>query len=70
MTHTQEEIFFITEAMIRFGGNFYKYLAGAIRYADPVNKKTIFDAFPAICDAYGPGTNFYNTVLSEHTEKL
>ena len=56
------ERFKLTEAMIKYGGNFMQKLAMAMRSADPDNFCRIVTAFPEVLLEYGPGTRFY-----EHT---
>ena len=53
------ERFKLTEAMIKYGGNFIQNLAVAMRSADPDNYRRILEAFPEVLLVYGPGTRFY-----------
>lgn len=68
-TLSAQEIFIITEAMFRYGGNFYKHLSAAIRYADPENTAKVLGAFPDILTTYGPGTGFYNVAACSIPEE-
>ncbi len=54
------EVHTTTEAMLRYGGRFFRSLATAIRYADNENRERIFLAFPKILSEYGPQSKFYN----------
>lgn len=56
------ERFKLTEAMLKYGGNFTQKLAMAMRSADPDNFRRILKAFPEVLLEYGPDTRFY-----EHT---
>ena len=53
------ERFKLTEAMIKYGGNFMQNLAVAMRSADPDNYLRLLEAFPEVLLVYGPGTRFY-----------
>jgi hypothetical protein len=65
MKLTQDQFFYMTEAMQRYGGNFYSRLASALRAADPANREKIFSAFPEIDERYGPDSNFYRATLAD-----
>jgi hypothetical protein len=53
------ERFKLTEAMLKYGGNFMQKLAMAMRSADPDNFHRILEAFPEVLLEYGPETRFY-----------
>ena len=53
------ERFKLTEAMLKYGGNFMQKLATAMRSADPDNFRRILEAFPEVLIEYGPETRFY-----------
>lgn len=53
------ERFKLTEAMLKYGGNFMQRLAMAMRSADPDNFRRILEAFPEVLLEYGPETRFY-----------
>jgi len=59
MTSTQLHVM-ITQ-MDQYGGSFVSALAQALRYADPINRQRLLDAFPDIVAKYGPGTRFTQT---------
>lgn len=40
------------------GGSFVSALAQALRYADPINRQRILDAFPDLVEKYGPASRF------------
>ena len=40
------------------GGSFVSAFANVLRYADPVNRQRLLDAFPDIVEKYGPTSNF------------
>ena len=44
--------FYVTEAMIEYGGNFVKRLAMAYRAADPENQARIKTAWPEYWEKY------------------
>ena len=44
--------------METYGGTFVSHLATALRYADPVNRQKILDAFPDLVAKYGPASQF------------
>ena len=48
----------MTSLMQTHGGTFVSHLATALRYADPVNRQKILDAFPEIVAKYGPTSQF------------
>jgi hypothetical protein len=48
----------MTECMQTYGGTFVSHLATALRYADPVNRQKILDAFPDLVAKYGPTSQF------------
>ena len=48
----------MTSLMQTYGGTFLSHLATALRYADPVNRQKILDAFPDLVAKYGPGSQF------------
>ena len=40
------------------GGTFVSSLSQALRYADPVNRQRVLDAFPDLVEKYGPNSPF------------
>jgi hypothetical protein len=48
----------MTLLMQSCGGSFVDALAQAMRYADPVNRQRLLDAFPDIIEKYGPTSDF------------
>jgi len=40
------------------GGSFVSSIAQALRYADPVNRQRLLDAFPDLVEKYGPTSQF------------
>jgi len=44
--------------MDQYGGSFVSSIAQALRFADPVNRQRLIDAFPDLVAKYGPGTKF------------
>jgi hypothetical protein len=57
MTTSEEHKTLITARL--HGGGFIARLAEAALHADPTNRRQVFNAFPQLTTAYGPGTNFY-----------
>lgn len=52
------ELFTMITLMQSHGGSFVSSLAQALRYADPVNRQRILDAFPDLVEKYGPTSRF------------
>ena len=52
------QLFAMTALMETYGGTFVSHLATALRYADPVNRQKILDAFPDLVAKYGPASQF------------
>jgi len=44
--------------MDQYGGSFVSSIAQALRFADPVNRQRLIDAFPDLVAKYGPNTKF------------
>lgn len=44
--------------MEQYGGSFVSSIAQALRFADPINRQRLIDAFPDLVAKYGPGTKF------------
>ena len=44
--------------MDQYGGSFVSSIAQALRFADPVNRQRLIDAFPDLVAKYGPSTEF------------
>ena len=40
------------------GGSFVNAIAQALRFADPVNRQRLLDAFPDLVEKYGPTSEF------------
>jgi len=40
------------------GGSFVSAFANVLRYADPVNRQRLLDAFPDLVEQYGPTSRF------------
>jgi hypothetical protein len=40
------------------GGSFVSAFANTLRYADPVNRQRLLDAFPDLVEQYGPTSRF------------
>jgi len=40
------------------GGSFVAAIGAALRYADPVNRQRLLDAFPDLVEKYGPNGMF------------
>jgi hypothetical protein len=47
------------DSMARHGGGFVAALASAFSRADGSNTRRLYDAFPDIITAYGPGSRFF-----------
>ena len=43
------------------GGSFVGAIAQALRFADPVNRQRLLDAFPDLVQKYGPQGQFAKT---------
>lgn len=54
---TYEEFHQLTENMMK-GGSFVSTLAQALRYADPINRDRLLNAFPDVVERYGPNGMF------------
>jgi len=52
------ELFTMITLMQSHGGSFVSALAQALRYADPINRQRILDAFPDLVEKYGPASRF------------
>jgi hypothetical protein len=52
------ELFTMITLMQSHGGSFVSALAQALRYADPINRQRILDAFPDLVEKYGPTSRF------------
>jgi len=57
-TMNSAQFFAMTALMQSHGGTFVSHLATALRYADPVNRQKILDAFPDLVAKYGPTSQF------------
>ena len=44
--------------MDQYGGSFVSSIAQALRFADPVNRQRLIDAFPDLVAKYGPNNQF------------
>jgi hypothetical protein len=62
---SDREFFVTTEALNRYGGNFFRNLGRALRHADQGNRNRLLEAFPEIVKSYGPGTAFYSSCIAE-----
>lgn len=47
-----DDQWYMSEAMIQFGGSFVQALGKALRLADPENSEKLRRAFPEYCEAY------------------
>lgn len=54
---TYEEFHRLTENMMQ-GGSFVSTLAQTMRYADPINRDRLLNAFPDLVQKYGPNGMF------------
>ena len=50
--YTSDDIYWMTEAMVRYGGSFVKILGKAIRTADDENQKRAISAWPEYVEQY------------------
>lgn len=60
---TEQQIATLLSAR-RFGGYFMQRLAEAGLAADPINRATLFNAFPKLVAEYGPGAILHCTDLA------
>jgi 2-oxo-4-hydroxy-4-carboxy--5-ureidoimidazoline (OHCU) decarboxylase len=44
--------------METYGGTFVSSISQALRYADPMNRQKLLDAFPDLVEKYGPNSQF------------
>jgi hypothetical protein len=54
----QSELTAMICLMQSHGGSFVGAIAQALRFADPVNRQRLIDAFPDIIEKYGPTSAF------------
>jgi 2-oxo-4-hydroxy-4-carboxy--5-ureidoimidazoline (OHCU) decarboxylase len=52
------QFFAMTALMESHGGTFVSCISQALRYADPVNRQRLLDAFPDLVEKYGPNSQF------------
>jgi len=52
------QLFAMTALMETYGGTFVSSISQALRYADPVNRQKLLDAFPDLVEKYGPNSQF------------
>lgn len=52
MEYTEEQYYNIANNMEDYGGSFVNRLGVLLRYADPLNKKKLADAFPEYFKQY------------------
>lgn len=61
---TPYELHATIATMQRYGGRFFKNLAGALVAADPTNRMRLLQAFPEIVVDYGPDSSLYNSFIT------
>jgi 2-oxo-4-hydroxy-4-carboxy--5-ureidoimidazoline (OHCU) decarboxylase len=54
----QSELTAMICLMQSHGGSFVNAIAQALRFADPVNRQRLLDAFPDLVKKYGPTSQF------------